>query len=197
MKNSIFRFTTILSAIVLLGAFCQKTTETIVNVEINQNTSPSLLVPAPNSNVNEMVVVNEENENTNEVEVVNENVNEPLEQVNEPIEVNNQNTNIPVNQNKEEEEDKISSVVVTYNGTFFSPARVTVSSGGTVTFVNNSSRTMQVSSDNHPTHTKNPELGSGPFTASGASYTVTLNKVGTWGYHDHLNPAALGTVIVQ
>lgn len=89
---------------------------------------------------------------------------------------------------------------VTFSGSSVSPATVTIKAGESVILANSSSKQVQVGSDPHPTHTANQELSNGQFTlsiASGASATVTLNKVGTWGYHDHLNPTVKGTVVVQ
>lgn len=202
MKNSIFKFVATVSAVLLLGAVCQPdSTGTNVNAtNQNENTEPSLQVPAPNSNVNEMIVVNEEESsedetNTNANEETNENTNESEEE-----EVN-ENVNTDEGEDEEEEErddeEEVSAVVVTYNGNFFSPTSVTLEAGGKITFVNNSTRVMQVSSDNHPTHTKNPELGTGPLTAAGSTYTVTLTKVGSWGYHDHNNTSAVGKIVVE
>lgn len=215
MKNSIFKFAATLSAVLLLGALCQPETSgtntNSTNTQANENSGPSLLVPAPNSNVNEMIVVNEaeeSNENTNDVNEVEEEENtnsaeETNENVNGDEEEEEVNENVNEDEGEEEEEEnggdeeEVSAVVVTYNGSSFSPATITLTAGGTITFVNNSSRSMQISSNNHPSHTKNPELGTGPITAAGGSYSVTLAKVGTWGYHDHLNASALGTVVVQ
>ncbi|MEK6824273.1 MAG: hypothetical protein AABY02_00300, partial [Nanoarchaeota archaeon] len=33
--------------------------------------------------------------------------------------------------------------------------------------------------------------------AQGESYSFTFNEVGSWNYHDHLNPNLRGTVIVE
>ncbi len=92
------------------------------------------------------------------------------------------------------------SQVVTFTDSGVNPAQVTVKSGQTVTWTNNSSKTVQVASNPHPTHTANRELSNGQSVldlASGKSASVTLTKTGTWGFHDHLNPSTVGTVIVQ
>lgn len=94
-------------------------------------------------------------------------------------------------------QDKI-TISATDNG--FSPTNATVKSGGEITWVNNSSAKIQVGSDPHPTHTSNPEITGGQFVielAPGASSAVTVTKKGTWGYHDHLNPASRGKVVVE
>ena len=77
---------------------------------------------------------------------------------------------------------------------------MTIKSGESLTWVNNSSKSVQVGSANHPTHTLNRELTSGEFVtelAPGASATVTLTKKGTWGYHNHLDPSVTGKVVVE
>lgn len=93
-----------------------------------------------------------------------------------------------------------SAATVTFSDSGVDQATVTIKSGQAITWINNSSKTIQVASANHPTHTLNPELSNGQFVlelAPGASSTVTLNKAGTWGFHNHLNPSVTGEVVVQ
>lgn len=69
---------------------------------------------------------------------------------------------------------------------------------------------MWVASAMHPAHTGYDDTskdqhcadgyaGAAPFDqcGSGASYSFTFAKSGTWGYHDHRNASAHGTIIVQ
>ncbi len=98
--------------------------------------------------------------------------------------------------------DKESSSVstVTYTNSGFSPQSLTVKSGNSVSWVNDSSSNVQVGSDNHPTHTANQELTDGQFIielAPSESKTVQLVKTGEWGYHNHLKPSETGTIIVE
>lgn len=101
------------------------------------------------------------------------------------------------------------SHTVTYNGTSFSPATVTVHAGDTVNFVSTGGG-MWVASDVHPSHTDYDGTsrathcaagytGPAPFDqcASGSSYSFTFTKTGTYPYHNHVNAGATGTVIVQ
>jgi plastocyanin len=90
-----------------------------------------------------------------------------------------------------------STITVTYNGTTFSPAQVTVMSGTTVKFVNQSNKLVWVASDPHPTHTDYPGFDAKKGLTQGQSYEFTFDKIGTWGYHNHLNPSQTGSVIVQ
>lgn len=86
---------------------------------------------------------------------------------------------------------------VSYANAGFSPGVVTVPSGTTVVFENNSSRNMWVASDPHPVHSDLPEFDSRRGVGPGESYEFTFTRVGSWGYHDHLNPQHGGTVIVE
>jgi len=101
------------------------------------------------------------------------------------------------------------SATVTYNGTSFSPTNVTIKQGGTVNFINKSVNPMWVASNPHPFHTDYDSTnkqthcvagyaGPKPFDecSSGASFSFTFSKIGFWGYHDHLNGNATGTVVV-
>lgn len=91
-------------------------------------------------------------------------------------------------------------VVVEVTDGGFSPAQVTVKSGTNLTYKNMSSAKVQIASDPHPVHTANNELTEGDFVleiAPGASATVTVAKVGTWGIHNHLNPGLRAKVIVN
>ena len=103
------------------------------------------------------------------------------------------------------------TVTVTYNGTSFSPATVTISKGDTVRFVNSGTGSMWVASAVHPSHnvydgtTRADHCGSSyagiaPFDqckAAKETYSFTFTKAGTWGYHDHVNAGATGKVVVQ
>ncbi len=85
---------------------------------------------------------------------------------------------------------------ITYSGSGFSPATITVKVGATVAIVNSSSQDMQFDSDPHPVHTDNTELNVG-VVSPGQTMTFTVNKKGTWGYHNHLNSSQTGKIVVQ
>lgn len=78
----------------------------------------------------------------------------------------------------------------------YSPATITVKAGDRVIWVNKSGAAATVNSDPHPTHTNYPPLNLGTFP-DGGSVSLTFDKPGTYGYHNHLNPGQKGTVIVQ
>lgn len=103
-------------------------------------------------------------------------------------------------------------IMVSYTNSGFSPATLTVKKGQSVKFTNNSSETMWVASNPHPSHTSYDGTsrethcaagykGPSPFDEciavnAGASYTFTFTKTGTWGYHNHANHNMFGTVTV-
>ncbi len=89
-----------------------------------------------------------------------------------------------------------SGAVITYTDNGFSPSTSTVSSGTTITIKNDSTKSLQFASSDHPTHTKNPELN-GATIEPGQTQTITVTKKGTNGYHNHLNASDTGTIIVQ
>lgn len=101
------------------------------------------------------------------------------------------------------------AATVTYDGTSFTPATVTIARGGAVTFVDTAG-VMWVASDPHPIHngydgtTQSQHCiagytGSAPFDQCGAgqSFTFIFTRTGSWGYHDHRNHTATGTVVVE
>jgi len=87
------------------------------------------------------------------------------------------------------------ATVITYSNSGFTPNTITIKAGDPVTVKNESSRTLDFASDDHPTHKNNSELNVGDIE-SGKSATFTM-KAGTWGYHNHLNASDTGTIIVQ
>ncbi len=99
----------------------------------------------------------------------------------------------------------VSKATVTYTDSGYSPSSVTIAVGGSVTFINKSSRNMWTASDPHPIHNGYPEDGgciNSDFDEckaepNGASYTFTFTKAGTWGYHNHSRSSDKGVVIVK
>jgi hypothetical protein len=66
-----------------------------------------------------------------------------------------------------------------------------------VIFKNESGKKMWVASDDHPSHLIYPEFDAKKGVETGSTYEFVFNKVGTWGYHNHLSPSSTGTVIVE
>ena len=84
-----------------------------------------------------------------------------------------------------------------------SPNAVTIPQGGRVTFVNNDSRSHDMSSDPHPGHEDCPPLNQVGFLSPAQSKTSgNLNTVRVCGFHDHNLPNATGlqgriTIVAQ
>lgn len=82
-----------------------------------------------------------------------------------------------------------------------SPANVTITQGGRVTFVNNHNRPHDMSSDPHPEHTQCPEINQVGFLQAGQTRTTgNLNTVRRCGFHDHNEPsnnALIGSITIQ
>ncbi|GEM_PF-1390269 len=113
------------------------------------------------------------------------------------------------------------NVLIQASGNGFNPEIVTIKKGSTVTWLNIGPDKRWPASAMHPTHTLYPgakyeqegsfmgsnackregEAKEGAFDPckgilAGESYNFTFFQVGNWKYHDHLNPALRGTVIV-
>ena len=90
-----------------------------------------------------------------------------------------------------------STKTVTYTTSGFSPGSLTIKTGDTVVFKNNSAADFWPASGPHPTHTNYPEFDAKKAISAGASYSFTFTKTGSWKYHNHLNPTLTGTITVQ
>lgn len=81
------------------------------------------------------------------------------------------------------------------------PANVTITQGGRVTFVNNHNRPHDMSSDPHPEHTQCPEINQVGFLQAGQTRTTgNLNTVRRCGFHDHNEPtnnSLIGSITIQ
>ncbi|MFZ5844976.1 MAG: hypothetical protein ACOY0S_00725 [Patescibacteria group bacterium] len=91
----------------------------------------------------------------------------------------------------------LEKVVVKYTDSGFSPLSVTVKAGTSVTFINEAAGGMWVASAVHPTHQLLPGFDQLKSVGRGGTYEYTFTKVGTWKYHNHVNPADTGTVVVM
>lgn len=93
------------------------------------------------------------------------------------------------------------AAVITITTSGVSPQTVTVARGSQVQFVNNDTRSHEMTSDPHPEHTNCPEINAVGFLSPGQSrQTGNLNTARSCGYHDHNLPnvASLrGTIIIQ
>lgn len=90
-----------------------------------------------------------------------------------------------------------SAQLVIYTGTEFSPRVLRIAKGERIEFRNESSGSMWIASDPHPIHTDLENFDSLESLSQGESYFYTFTRLGTWGYHNHVNPAHRGTIIVE
>lgn len=104
-----------------------------------------------------------------------------------------------------EENKQLEANTIYYMGTGFIPNPLKIKVGETVTFKNNASRPIWVASGVHPTHTVYPTTGGclgSTFDSCadinpGESWSFKFDFVGSWKYHNHLNPSDFGTIIVE
>lgn len=93
----------------------------------------------------------------------------------------------------------------------FSPKELTIKSGDTVRFTNVGTQRYWPASAFHPTHTSYPGSSITKCNTAeantifdacraygpGETYSFIFTEVGSWKYHDHRNPSAAGTIIVE
>lgn len=128
--------------------------------------------------------------------------NTPTTSTSTPADTNATSTNDQANQ----QAGQPAAATVTYENGQFAPQKVTIQQGQTVRFVSKSG-SMWVGSDRHPTHTQydgttlrehcQGSASSFDQCETGQSYSFTFEKTGSFSYHNHVNPTAGGTVIVQ
>ena len=79
----------------------------------------------------------------------------------------------------------------------FEPSTLTIKSGDTVEFKNESGEDKWPASNVHPTHELYPGFDAKKPLLPGDTYSFTFTKSGSWGYHNHLEPEIQGTIVVQ
>lgn len=104
-----------------------------------------------------------------------------------------------------------SQVVITYTDQGFSPASVNIKKGDTVVWKNEGAKDTWPASAMHPTHTVYPGSGIQKCNTAeqpnifdacspigpGNSWSFKFLQTGSWKFHNHLFPAAFGTVNVE
>ena len=140
------------------------------------------------------------NANGTQSNLNNENANLAPVNANSNVDNSNVQSKAPANTHFSNEADvtgKGAVREVDFDGSNFSPSTLTIKAGDTVVFKNKGNSDFWPASNPHPTHTDYPGFDALGPVAPGQFYQFQFNKVGTWGYHDHLNPSARGTIIVQ
>ena len=80
------------------------------------------------------------------------------------------------------------------------PNNITVAVGARVTFVNQDTRSRDISSNPHPSHTQCPPINEVGLLQPGQSRTTGALTAGTCGYHDHNDPdntSIRGQIVIQ
>ncbi len=179
-------FVGVLVVAIIIAVVVRKDNSTTSNTNTNS--------AANSSNSNRTANTQQQNSRSNTNLTSNANTNQA---VNSSVVNSSQalNSNQVVNQST-----AATSTTVLANGSTFSPATVTIRTGGTVTWTNNGTPAVYVAPDDHPSHLRYRGIwddnGTGSI-AAGESYSQTFSIPGTYYYHDHLNSATVGTVVVQ
>ena len=86
------------------------------------------------------------------------------------------------------------STTITISPSGVSPAQITVSPGTRVLFVNNDTRSHNMTSDPHPEHNDCPEINTvGLLQPTQSRETGNMVTVRTCGFHDHDDPPPGGS----
>lgn len=101
----------------------------------------------------------------------------------------------------DEEEENNDNLVIVYgesNGqSGFSPQVLRIKKGDTVTFKNQSSLPLWVASNPHPLHSDLSGFDSKKSLQKGEMYMFTFNRIGSFGFHNHVHVSHKGTIIVE
>lgn len=131
------------------------------------------------------------------------------DQTSDTTQQNTQDQNVVENGTTQVPTAKTYDVVYTDAG--YSPATLTIKVGDTVNFKNESSGGDWVGSAMHPTHTAYsgttlqqhcPDTANDAFDECsadkpGESWSFTFAKIGSWGYHNHVNAKHFGKITVE
>ncbi len=90
---------------------------------------------------------------------------------------------------------KTIDILITASG--FTPSSVTIHKGETVKFTNTDSSPHWPASNPHPSHTGYAGFDALRPVPPGQSYSFKFERLGKFGFHDHLDPSLGGTVTVQ
>ena len=103
------------------------------------------------------------------------------------------------NAGKESETTVVASKTwtVEYKENQFVPSEVKIKKGDTVSWINRSNGSTWPASAFHPTHQVYPGFDALKSLSNGESYSFKFNLVGSWKYHNHLNPSVTGVIVVE
>ncbi len=89
-----------------------------------------------------------------------------------------------------------SGTVITLTPLGFQPTDITIKKGDRVIFRSIEGKPFWPASDLHPSHLLYPEFDPKQPIAPDATWSFVFEKVGTWPYHDHLEPYFTGKIHV-
>lgn len=93
--------------------------------------------------------------------------------------------------------EDITGNVILYSDTGFSPKSLTIKPNATVTFKNESGKSMWVASNPHPIHSDYSAFDAKRGYKKEESYQFTFTEAGEYIYHNHLSPNDEGTITVE
>lgn len=95
--------------------------------------------------------------------------------------------------------DKILStdIVIKITNKGFDPSEIKVKKGQRVVWVNETEDYVWPASDSHPSHDIYPEFDPKEPFVKGEIWDFTFDRVGDWGYHDHIRSSSRGIVHVE
>lgn len=117
----------------------------------------------------------------------------PLSQTEETEEVHTEETHSEESESHEEGEVHL----VTYTSEGFGNSPLTIATGDSVTFKNNSSEPLRIAFGEHDDHDASPDHVEHGTVTEGMSDTFVFPEVGTYEYHNHHVDNHHGTVTVQ
>jgi plastocyanin len=92
---------------------------------------------------------------------------------------------------------KLAPATVSITSTAFVPATISVRPGQAVIWTNTDNARHLVASDPYPNDDALPGLNSQQAIEPSGTYSYVFSKVGTYTYHDNLNPNLTATVLVK
>lgn len=90
----------------------------------------------------------------------------------------------------------MASKLISMRNSGFEPATLTVQRGTNVIFRNDEIVDRWPAADDHSNHLSYPGFDPKQPIKSSEVWEFTFNELGTWEFHDHLNPGYKGTIVV-
>ena len=88
------------------------------------------------------------------------------------------------------------NVIIRMGEDAYTPNQVKIKVGTKITFINETNTARWPASDLHPSHGIYPEFDPKRPIPKGETWEFTFDKIGEWGFHDHLSPYITGKIVV-